>query len=140
MRRRIGYDDDDVISSELQFIYFLECQMKLDTWFLGSTYAGSRDTLGLGWGNTQAVFIPGVGSIRSLVVVSNFIQFCDVLSKPHLLKSNYRNPNLISTVFQLWDFGDVVEGPADSSDQCKVHSCHGTAEEEVNRQIFEREK
>jgi len=29
----------------------------------GNTYAGSQDTLGLGWGATQALFIPGVGSI-----------------------------------------------------------------------------
>ena len=43
---------------------------------------------------------------------------------------------LISDVFQLWDFGNIVEGSADSSDQCKMHSCHGPAEEEVIRQMF----
>ena len=38
--------------------------------FLGNTYAGSRDTLALGWGTTQTVFIPGVGSIRWLSISS----------------------------------------------------------------------
>ena len=107
--------------------------------FLGNTYAGSRDTLALGWGTTQAVFIPGVGSIRWLSISSWSPISCSfVMSFRNLtfLNQIIGTPTYIRSHPAL-ELRRRCWSPADSSDQCKVHSCHGTAEEEVSRQLFE---
>ena len=69
----------------------MERKMNLKCHFSGNSYADSQDTLALGWGTTQAIFIPGVGSIR-------FWKYC-ILSIVILTIFCLRIPNLHSLLF-----------------------------------------
>ena len=60
----------------------------------GNSYAGSQDTLALGWGTTQAIFIPGVGSIRFWFLIQSTLKVLDSIDRDvdNILSKNTKPP------------------------------------------------